>query len=645
MKPLKKLFQPGRIGTLEIRNRLIMAPMGTHAHNEDGSISDRMIDYYVERARGGVGLIMGQSSYVLKESARPTITAVYDDKFILPFSRLPAAVHKYGAKVGWQIEHGGKVLTSSNDDRIVALGPSSIPWAHSGKAPKEATEEDIELLVEAFAEGARRLKDAGFDLVEIHGCHGDLVSSFLSPLDNRRQDEYGGSVENRARFACEIIKRVRQKVGPDFPISLRFSGTDYLEGGISIEDSKEASQFFIKAGVDVLHVSAGQWESYKWGIPDYSFPDGLNIHLAESIKKVVNIPVITVGKIWDPLLAERILQEGKADFVAMGRALLADPELPNKTREGRTDEIRRCIYCMGCMIKSARTSYGEGISCTINPTVLREKEFILKPTSSPKRVMVIGGGLAGMEAARVLAERGHNVTLYERDDRLGGQWNIAAQEPQKEAFASVVEDMYRAMDKAKVRVVYNKEVTTQFVRENKPDAVVVATGANPAVLDVPGVNNTNVVQAVDVFEGKVKVGDRVVVVGGKYRAMEVATLLAEQGRRVSLVTLRQLGQNGQPIVHWVYLVLRDRLIEDDVHIYTHARVREIREYGVYIEFEQEVAFLKADTVVLAVGAKSENVLANQLKGIVSEVYRIGDCMESRDAMEAIREGAEVGRIV
>ncbi|MBI2832437.1 MAG: FAD-dependent oxidoreductase [Chloroflexi bacterium] len=641
-----KLFQPGRIGKVEIRNRLLMAPMGTHAHNEDGSINDRMIDYYVERAKGGVGLILGQTASILKESSRSTIPAIYDDKFIAPLRRLADAVHRHGAKIGWQLEHGGKVLTGSTDPHIVALGPSAIPWVGSGKAPREATKEDIERVVEAFAEGARRLKDAGLDIIEIHGCHGDLISSFLSPLDNRRQDEYGGTVEKRARFACEVIQRVRQKVGTDFPISFRLSGADYLDGGITIEDSKQVAPLLVKAGTDALHVSAGQWESYKWGIPNYLFPDGLNVHLAEEIRKVATVPVIAVGKIGDLALAENILREGKADFVAMGRPFLTDPELPNKAREGRTDEIRRCIYCMGCMIKSMKSAHG-GISCTVNPAVLREKEFILKPAASPKRIMVIGGGLAGMEAARVLAERGHKVSLYEADSKLGGQWNIASLEPQKEAFASVARDLSRSLEKAGVKVILNKPVTRQFVAENKPDAVVVATGAKPAILDVPGVNNKNVVQAVDVFVGKAKVGKTVVVVGGKYRAMEAAILLAEQGKKVSIVArsgLRQHG-SGQAIIHWVYLALRDRLIEDGVYIYTQARVREIRETGVYIDFEQETAFLKADTVVLAVGAKPENALFEQLKGTVPEIYRIGDCAEPRDAMDAIREGAEIGRIV
>lgn len=645
MKQLVKLFQPGSIGAVEFKNRFVMAPMGTRSHEDDGSINDRTIDFYAKRAKGGVGLIIGQASVILRETFRPTFSCIYDDKFIPGFRRLAEAIHKHGAKIGWQLLHVGKSLTAWVDKAsyIVPLGPSAIPWVGSGKAPKEANKEDIERVIQGFAEGARRLKEAGVDLVEVHGCHDSLLSSFLSPLDNRRTDEYGGQVENRARLACQIIARVRENVGPDFPITFRMSGSDYLEGGISIEDSIEAAQLIVEAGADAIHISAGQYESYNRAIPDYSFPDAVNVPLAEAIKKAVSVPVIVVGKIGDPLLAEQILQEGKADFIAMGRPLLADPELPKKAKGGRLNEIRRCIYCMGCMIQLIRAVNNEGISCTINPSVLREKEFVLKPALSPKRVIVIGGGIGGMEAARVLAERGHKVSLYERSEKLGGQWNIAAQEPQKEAFTSVVEDMSRGLDSTRLRIILNVEVTPQFVREAKPDVVVVATGAKPAILDVPGVEGNNVVQAVDVFTGKASVGKNVVVVGGKYIGMEAADLLAEQGKKVSIVTLRQLGQNGEPVIHWLYLSLRDKLIENGVYIYTHARLREIRENGVYIDFEQELAFLKADTVVLAVGAKSENKLVEELKGISSEIYAIGDCIEPRDAMAAIREGAELGR--
>ncbi len=637
MTQLTKLFEPGKIGKMELPNRLIMAPMGTKCYDEQGRMRERVVDYYVERVKGGVGFIIGQSSVILSESRAPGRSCIFDDSFIPPLRLITDAVHEHGGKIAWQLAHYGKELAKFSH---MVDQPEEIKLVD----PQEATRQDIERLVEGYGEAARRLREAGFDAVEIHGAHGYLVAQWLSPRHNRRTDEYGGDAERRARFACEVIARVRKKVGADFPVMLRFSGGGFIEGGITLEDSVRQAPLFVKAGADALDVSAGETGSYDRVVPCYLFPDGVSVYLAEAIKKAVNVPVITAGKIGDPLLAERILEEEKADFIAMGRALLADPELPNKAREGRLEDIRRCIYCNNCHNIEWRVGVRErGISCTINPALLREKEFVLKPTPSPKKVMVVGSGLAGMEAARVLAERGHQVSLYERSDRLGGQWNIASLHESKSLFASVTEYMSRGLEKAGVNVTLNKEVPPQFVEEVKPDVVVVATGAAPRRLDVPGVDGKNVVQAVDVLAGKARVGDRVVMVGGRVRGIEVALLLAAEGKKVSLVTMKRLGENGVPLELSTYLTLRKRLIESGVYLYINSPVSEITDNGIYIEFGQELVFLEADTVILAVGATSESKLAEELKGGSVKVYIIGDCVEPRDAMEAIREGAEVGR--
>lgn len=655
MTRLTKLFEPGKIGTLEIKNRIVMAPMYLQAHDPEGFIRDHLVDYFVERAKGGVGLIITMSSSSLAFGRAPGRAGTWDDKFIPGLRKVSRAVHEAGAKIAWQILYHGKLLsvwldqpppefahTSIRKEEIRAIGPSAIPWVYNNKLPEEATKQDIEEIVEGFGEAARRVKDAGFDAVEVHGAHGYAITQWLSPRDNKRTDEYGGSVENRARFACDIIRRVRQKVGPDFPILFRFSGSDFLPGGINIEDSVRQAPLFVEAGADALHVSACEFMTTQWQFLSYLFPDAAIVHLAEAIKKVVKVPVITVGKIWDPRFAERILQEGKADFVAMGRALIADPELPNKAREGRFEDIRRCIYCNNCLQVGIRppSVKARGRTCTINPAMLREREFEIKPTSSPKKVIAVGGGLAGMEAARTLAERGHHVTLYEKSHKLGGQWAIASKQPSKEAFASVTDRLSSGLEKAGVTVKLNFEVTPQVIDEAKPDAVVVATGATPATLDVPGIEGKNVVQAVDVIMGKAEVGDRVVVVGGRYVGMEVADYLAEQGKKVTLVTRRSLGRDTEENI---YRELRNRLVDKGVNIYQFTPVDELREDGVHIVFNQELLFLKADTVVLAVGAKSENSLAQELQKAGVKVYTIGDCVKPRDAAEAIREGAEVGR--
>lgn len=487
------------------------------------------------------------------------------------------------------------------------------------------------------------MKEAGFDAVEVHGGHGYLISQFLSPLTNRRIDEYGGSVERRARFACEVLERMREKVGPDFPVILRVSGSDFVPGGITIEDCARQAPLFVEAGADAIDVSASEQASIQWQYPTFLFPAGVLVPLAEAIKKAVKVPVITIGKIGDPFLAEEILSQGKADFIAMGRALRANPEFPNKAKAGRFDDIRRCIYCLHCLhfpIPHYRPLH-HILSCTMNPAIMREEEFAVEPSPSPKKIMVVGGGPAGMEAARTLAERGHQVTLYEQTDELGGQWRIAChQEQKKEDFPHLLEYQIRGLERAKVRIQMNTEVTPDLVKEAKPDAVVVATGAKPKSLDVPGVEKKHVVQAVDVIMGKAEVGDSVVVIGGRYVGMELADQLADQGKKVSLVTRRALGRE---VERCVYLTLRNRLIEKGVHLYPHCPVAEILDDGVYIIFERDLVFLKADTVVLAVGVKSENQLVEVLKDAVPELYTVGDCVEPRDIMEAINEAAEVAR--
>jgi len=651
MTTFTHLFTPGKIGKLEIRNRILQAPMGTFSYDAEGIPSEETINYFVERAKGGVGLIICHSVRVSPESRVLGLPNLFEDKYIPIMAKIADAIHGAGAKCALQMNHSGKAMTYTNIGmgqpvEPQAIGPSPIMYVKTGVAPREASKEEIRRLVELFSDTARRVMLAGFDMVEIHAAHGYLLSNFLSPFTNRRTDQYGGSQQNRARFICEIVERIRDKTGPDFPVSVRFSGADFLPGGTTIEDSLIQASLFEKAGASLLHVSAGAHENTEVQFLSYLWPDGYLTGLAAQIKKVVKIPVCTVGKLGDPVVANQVLKEGKADFIALARPLLADPYWPNKVRESKIEELNRCIYCNNCVDRLFTTTRKEKrLFCTVNPYLFREKKYTVRKVSKSKKVMVIGGGIAGMQAAIVAAERGHSVTLYEATGNLGGAWNIAAAQPGKEIYHNLTLHLAQKAQKAGVKIVLNKKVDMAFVEAEKPDAVIVATGAKPTIPDVLGANGAAVVQAVDVFLGKAEVGGKIVIIGGRMIGMEVAIYLAEKGRKVSLITLRRLGENGKKLEENIYRTLRDKMIKQGIQIFSHTPALEIRPDGVFADDEGNILWLPADTIVLAVGHKSEKELTEGLRKIVPEVYAAGDCNSPRDGLEATREGMEVGQRV
>ena len=641
----KKLFEPGRIGSLSIKNRLVMAAMSNSTCDDEGYVTDRTIEHYVERAKGDVGLIIVQFTSVMA-NARGSIhhMALYDDKFIPKMRDLPKAVKKYGARVALQLAHAGSPsrpmrLAGFSSGEQAAVAPSAIPNLVTGFVPRELTREEILELVEAFSQAARRAKEAGFDAVEINGTHGKLINQFLSSYYNRRSDEYGGSLENRARFACEVLDAIRRKVGSAFPVIMRMSGRDGFEGGIELAEAVKVAQMYVEAGAQALNVSAGCDEARHWTYMTYMQESGGLVYLAEAIKQAVNVPVIAVGKLGDPWLAERVLQEGKADFIALGRSLLVDPDWPLKVKEGRLQEICHCIYCGNCQAHMGDSKVSR-LRCIWNPELVRNEKQIAQTSPTTKSVMVIGGGLAGMEAGRIAAERGHQVTLYERSGQLGGQWNIACQQDHKRHFSAFTERLKQGLIKAGVHVILNQAVTPEFVKQKKPDVIILATGATPAKLNVPGAEAKNVVQATDVICGKADVGNRVVVVGGRYVGIEIAIFLAQQNKKVSLVTRRRLGRDIGNRANMG--ALRDLLIEHGAYVYPDSEVVEISEHGILSVNFGSLFFLKADTIVLAVGFTPEKALMDQLGSLAPEVHAVGDCIEPQDALAAINQGAEVG---
>ncbi len=639
MKELKLLFSPKKIGSMELKNRLVMSPMGA-------LVSDfqRYLGFLEARARGGPGLIMtGGSAVPLGHREAPL--RFYSDDLPPTVKQALDIVHAGGAKLGIQFGLAGR-QPRSQLTAAASIAPSPTPDSvvREMPTPLALERDEVKAYVEKFAQAMRRAKMAGFDLVGIHSAHGYLLSQFLSARTNMRTDEYGGNVPNRARFLCEIVARARELVGPDYPISVRYNGSDHIRDGMDVNEAAEVGRLLEKAGASILDISAGVYRGLPLTIAPSYEPQGCYVHLAETIKRAVNIPVIAVGRITDPRMAEDVLQKGKADLVAVARGMIADPEFPRKAREGSFEDIRKCIGCnQGCMQMQERRAPES--TCTVNPEMGREKEMALVPAARPKKVVVIGGGAAGMEAARVAALRGHKVVLYEAEDRLGGQWHLAAAPPCKEEYLSFVAFEETQLKKLGVQVKLGQRADQNTVRAENPDAVIVATGALPIIpRSVPGVDKRHVCTSWDILSEKVRPGHNVLIIGGNSVGLETAHFLADRGHEVTVIEMApRFGVDLAPTVRW-HLV--HKLMEKNVRIETSTRLMAIEEEAIVVERKDGRTSWKGyQAVVLAVGARSRNELEPLLQGLVSEVHVIGDAAKARNGLEAIREGAEIGRSI
>ncbi len=634
MNPYPKLFSPVRIGTLELPNRLVMPAMETHLGNAEGFVTDELIDYYRWRARGGVGLIIFENTCAHPSGrVNKGMVRIDDDKYVDGFSRLCRAVHEEKGRIAIQLSHAGRqTLSDFIGQQPVAPSPIACPVLH--EEPRELSVPEIKDLVEAFAQGALRAKRAGADAVEFHMAHGYLICQFLSPYSNQRTDAYGGSVENRARFSREILARARELLGKDFPLICRISADECVEGGLEIEQAKAIAVVLEKAGADAIHVSACNYESAHLNMPAYYRPEGCFVPLARAVKAVVRVPVLTVGRIRRPQMMEDILVRGDADLICVGRPLIADPFLPKKIQSGREDEIRSCLSCNRCIESVASGK----MVCGVNPDIGKERQSEGPPAAVKKKVLIAGGGPAGMQAAIVAAQRGHAVTLVEKGGRLGGQMSIAGCPPCKEQIADFKQYLVRRVAQLPIAVELNKEITAEEIAARGPDAVVVATGSVHAFPGIQGIDAVKPVTVAEAFLHPEKLGQSVVVVGGGPEGMELADFLTEQRKKVVVLEMKRLIGLGLPPA--VRILLERRIEERGIEVHVKTKVVEFTADSIVVEDKKmgRRTIRGFDSVVVAILHKSSNALFAQLEGKVKELYLVGDAKEPRLIREAIGEG-------
>ncbi len=637
---MQLLFSPIRIGKMELKNRMVMAAMGTGQANPGGTVSERTLKYYIRRAMGGVGMVIVETTTVDPSGLiSKTRLRIDDDRFIESLSVLASQIKAHGARAAIQLAHRGRQATRE-EVGAQPIGPSPIPAPGVTDVPRELSVEEINRLIDAFAEGARRAKEAGFDAVEIHGAHGYLVGQFLSRSSNIRKDEFGGDINGRARFAVEMVRRMKKRVGKEFPLLFRFSADEHVEDGTNLEEAKIVARLVEDAGADAIHVSAGNYATFEWVVQPMALPRGCLVSLAEGIKKVVAVPVITVGRINDPSLAESILQEGKADIIALGRPLIADPDFPQKALEKREKEIRKCIACNVCI--DSRIRLKADLRCTINPEFGKEEEYQYKPARARKKVLVIGGGPGGMEAARVARIRGHQVTLCEESGQLGGQLILAAKAPSKKEIRNITDYYEHMLKKLGVDVQLQTKATLEMVEELKPGVIIVATGAYALRPNIPGSDRSNAVTAHDVFGERVKLkGKNVVIIGGGAVGCETAEYLSEKGFVPTVVEM--LGDVAMDVEKITRKTVLDILSERNIKVLTHAGVTRIEKGKVvFIDGAGKEKSITADTVILAMGARPDDELMKRLKERGLPVFAVGDCVEPRKAIDAIQEGFSIG---